>query len=356
MATSCHAPARPVAPPRAPSASAAASAPSAATLEVLYREPANVFEILDNVASWRTGKADPAYREHWRQRYGLGAADDERFASYKEIRKRYISHADDLDGGLFARTKPADTIAETFYAAATLDAAFTSLATFVSADDVATLRAFYEAYRPQLAPLLVESKAYVEIAATLQGKLESSHAADYYARVARYYGAPEAQHFSVLYVWWPPVDSMTANQHGPYLLLKYNPVKHRADAERATDVTVHELVHYVSGHQPEAQKLALTKTFLAGCDVTAAINGPRILEEPLAVVHQKIFLGLTDPEHLEFGSAWYGGDAWVSIFAKVIYEQVRRSHAGSGHIDDALMTTMARSCAQLKTVAAQLAH
>jgi hypothetical protein len=328
-------------------APSAPAAPTAPTLDVTYRDAANVFEILDNVSVWWRGKADPEYRKYWEQRYGLTEADQHRFASYKEIRKRYFSHEDDPDGGLFAPAKAPDRIAETFYDVETLEQAFAKLAAFVTTEDVATLRSFYEAYRTQLAPLLEESRAYVAIAKEVAAKLTAARTADYYASLARYYGTSATTRFTVLYIWWPPVDNVRANQRGKYLLLKYNPLEHRTQAERAMDVTVHELAHFVSSRQPEAQKQALTKTFLAGCDVPDTDQGPRILEEPLAVVHQKIYLGQIDPARLEFKSPWYGHDAWVSDLAKASYEDVRASHAQSGHIDDALMTAMAKRCAQL---------
>jgi hypothetical protein len=52
----------------------------------------------------------------------------------------------------------------------------------------------------------------------------------------------------------------------------------------------------------------------------------KLLEEPMAVVHQKLFLSAAAPERFELGSAWYG-DRWVSAYAKAIYPRVKGAHA-----------------------------
>jgi hypothetical protein len=84
---------------------------------------------------------------------------------------------------------------------------------------------------------------------------------------------------------------------------------------------------------------------------------PKIIEEPLAVVHQKMFLGLVEPERLDFTEGWYGGDPWIGTFAKLIYEPVRRYHeTPNAHLDEELMTKLGKSCAQLKTLASAFHH
>ncbi len=48
----------------------------------------------------------------------------------------------------------------------------------MTAEDVAYLRTFYDAYRRQLAPLLEESKAYAQLVSTLDKQLTATRAAD----------------------------------------------------------------------------------------------------------------------------------------------------------------------------------
>jgi hypothetical protein len=114
---------------------------------------------------------------------------------------------------------------------------------------------------------------------------------------------------------------------------------------------VHEFSHWVADHQPEAQKEALAKKFFERCDVSANIAAAKILEEPLAVVHQKLFLSAVDPERFEFASSWYG-DPWVGTYAKLIYPQVKQAIESGRKLDDALMKSTSKTCAQLKALAA----
>ena len=328
----------------------------ASSLTVTYRKAANLFEVLDNVSNWWRGKCDPEYREQWQHRFGVTAEDEQRFAAYKAIRKRYYPRPRDTgetepsttEHGLFAPRREPDRFAEAFYGAATVDAALSTLGEFMAPDDVETLRQFYAAYRGPCETLLAESEVYSEIAAALQQKLDTARARAFYRRVADFYGLEETPRFTVLYVWWPPVEHITANNRGEFLILKYNPTKHRSAALQDIDVPVHEFTHHASAYQPAAQKQALTKAFLDGCDMRGSMPTPKILEEPLAEVQQKLFLRIAAPERLDFSTDWYGGDAWVNPFAKAIYDPVREAYDSGGTISVALMERIAADCRRLK--------
>lgn len=343
-ATSCRSPAAMPPPPRPP------PRPPAVSIAVTYREGANVFEILDNVSNWWPAKCDSEYRDYWKERFGISDDDERRFAAYKQIRKaHYPRPADAPERGadLFGPAKAVDRFAEAFYGAATVDAALATLAGLVTAEELATLKDFYTAYRPSYEPLLAESRPYSDIAAGMQSKLAEARVIAYLEKIARSYGVTALPPFTALYVWWPPVDGVSANNRDRYLLLKYNPTRHRSNAGSDFDVPVHEFAHYVSAHQSEERKLALSKTFLAGCDPTKRVPPVKILEEPLAVAHQKMFLALVDPQRFDVTAPWYHGDKWVDPFAKAIYPHVVQVHGSGRMIDDALMTTMASSCAEL---------
>ncbi|MFT3775339.1 MAG: hypothetical protein QM820_59075 [Minicystis sp.] len=357
LTLSCCVTAVPPAPPPTPAGATAAPEASAPPREltVTYREAASVFEILDNVTGWWKGKCDPEYREAWQQRFGVTPDDERRFAAYKEIRKRYYPRPTDdptadpatTENGLFAPLKAQDRFAETFYAATTVDAALSGLGGFMTPDDVETLKGFYAAYRAPIEVLLAESRAYVEIANVVRQKLDDAKAASFYRRVAGFYGVTEPPQFTVLYVWWPPVDSIMANNRGSFLLMKYNPEKHRDGALRDIEIPVHEFTHYISAHQPSARKQALTKAFLAGCDMRGAMPTPKILEEPLAEAHQKLFLRFAAPERLDFSKPWYK-DLWIDALAKAIYQPLGQAYDSGGTLDEALMGRLAAACKGVK--------
>ncbi len=324
-------------------------------ITVTYREAANVFEIMDNVSMWLSGKCDEEYRAYWQERFGVSPADEQRFASYKQLRKRSYPRPpnDAADGSdarpasLFAPRKPVDRLADAFYDSATVDEALAKLAGVATPEDIAELRAFYAVYRPQYESLLTESQLYLPIAAVIQKKLEEARADTYTADLARFYGVTDLPRFTALYVWWPPVENVTANTRGRFLLLKYHPAKHGRSAMSDIDIPIHEFAHYISAHQPEEQKRALTRTFLAGCDPTAYVKPVKILEEPLAVAHQKLFLSVADPQRFDASVPWYGGDRWIDPFAKAVYPELKDARAHGRMIDDALMTSAAESCAVL---------
>ncbi len=339
-------------PPTSPAVTAPAPvAPSAVSITVTYREAANVFEILDNLSNWWSGKCEVEYRTYWKERFGITAEDDQRFAAYKQLRKRHYPHPPDDEREsearipLFGPVKPADLFAEAFYASDTVEDALAKLEVWMPKEDVAALAAFYAAYRPSIEILLAESAPYREMASLLQKRLDDSGARAYASELARWYGVDRLPPFTVLYVWWPPVDHVTANNRDRFLLLKYNPTLDREGALRDIDIPVHEVSHYVSGHQSEERKRVLAKAFLAGCDFPAHVSPVKILEEPMAVVHQKLFLKAVDPTRFDLTKPWYGGDPWVSPFAKAIYPSLAAAHQPGRTLDEELMRTMARSCA-----------
>lgn len=189
---------------------------------------------------------------------------------------------------------------------------------------------------------------YSEIAAALQRRLDTASARAFYRRVADFYSLEETPRFTVLYVWWPPVEHVSANNRGEFLILKYNPTKHRSAALQDIDVPVHEFTHQASAYQTAAQKQALTRAFLGGCDMRGSMPTPKILEEPLAEVQQKLFLRFVAPERLDFSTKWYGGDAWIDPFAKAIYASVSETYDSGGTISVTLMERIAADCRRLK--------
>jgi hypothetical protein len=323
-------------------------------MRVAYREGANVFEIMDNVSNWYPGKCELPYREDWIARFGIAAEDERAFETYAEIRKRYyespppITPEDERAGvGLLGRQKPADRVAIAFYEASTLAAAESSLSAFMRPEDVAALRAFYDHFRPKYEVLVAESAAFRDAVAQLQAQVDAPTTAAYVNGLASYYGVSSLPSFTVLYVWWPPISHTTAHNRGSVLLLQYNPTRHRDALAKDLDIPVHEVVHYLSTHQSEEQKRALAHAFLDSCAPPPGLHPEQLLEEPLAVVHQKLFINLVAPEKLSFSRPWYGGHPWVDPFSKLIYPVVQRSHEAGGKLDEALMSELGRLCARV---------
>lgn len=305
-----------------------------------------MFEILDNASMWWPKKCDEEYRAAFERAFSVTAEDKQRFEAYAQVRKRnYPVPPDDGEAvNVFAPNAAEDPIASAFYGADTIEQALAALRPRLSAADLATLTAFYATYASRLRPWLDESAAYPAIAAALTERLARADVDATYRKMRGFYGVPVSESFTVLFVYWPPVDHTTANKRGRYLLMKYHPTQHRKGAESDVDIPVHELAHYLSSQQPEAQKRGLSAAFLSTCSPTP-VEGPALLEEPLAVAQQKLFLSIAAPERFKPDAPWYGGKPWIGAFAKEIFPAVRERYAAGLPMDAEWIKALGVDCA-----------
>lgn len=324
-------------------------------VRVRFRNAASQFEILDNVSRWWKGKNDPEYQEAWRKRFGIGPDDEARFAAYKTIRKRYYEDRTDpgedpatAPFGLFAPRKIPDRVANAFYAAEGLEEAFATLAKFVDASDLATLRDFFGAYAAPLDALRSESEGLEGIAAALDARLARPESQAAIRRLALGHGASDVAPMIALFVWWPPVEHVTANQRDHFLIMKYNPEGHRQLARADADVVVHELIHYLSSRRPDEHKRAGTRVLMEGCGVPDGVPFPHVIEEPLAVAHQRLFSLWSGGVAPRFDTPWYGGDPWVDPLSKALYEPLRQAYDRRAGLDLAFMTQAAELCRHVR--------
>lgn len=320
-------------------------------VEVVYREPASAFEILDNVARWMPEKNDDEYREEWEKRFGaLSAPDIAKLGEYGAVRSRHYPPEPERDErDLFARAKEVDRFAEAFYGASSMDDAFARLATAIGSKDASVVKTTFDHFRDRLGKMLADDRDYTRIAATLDGRLDPKLTEAYVRRLLRFYDVKTAPGtFTVLFVHWPPVENVQANTRGRHLLMKYNAQAHATDAARDVEIPMHEIAHWVSS-QGVPNRLALSERFLARCDPRASVKKtPKILEEPLAVAHQKVFLRIADPARFDRNGRWYSSDPWIAPFAKALFDYVQSEHELSGTLDETFIDQAAAACANLR--------
>lgn len=318
----------------------------------VYRRAASIFETFDNVSMWLQGKCDPEYRAEWEARFGIGDDDLRRFADYKAIRKRYYPvptgspHDDPRSSpdGLFAPIKAPDRLAAAFYASDKLEEAFTRLPSFMSAEDIAALDDIYRTYAPRFEALFEQEEAYRGVAEAVSARLDAGKFDHFAERVARFYGVPSVPDFTIVYVHWPKGENVAANPRGQYLIMKYALPDQREGAVRDIEIPLHELVHVISARQPEAQKHTFTEAFLSTCASSGDVPGPKVIEEPLAVVFQKLFLRELDPGRFDLDRPWYGGDPWIDPMAKRILAPVEATFAAGGPADPDLFRRLGTGC------------
>ncbi|MBS2015421.1 MAG: hypothetical protein JST00_21210 [Deltaproteobacteria bacterium] len=320
--------------------------PPSPLVEVAYREPASAFEIVDNVARWMPEKNDEEYLVEWERRFGPLSADDRRqLDAWSSLREAHYPSEEERPSGrqdLFARRKAPDVIAEAFYGAKTEEEAFASLGKQIGPAKTAIARAVFDHLRPRIAQLLVEDARYAQIARELAAKMDPAKTEAHVKRLLRFYRAERrSETFTVLFVHWPPVENVQANNRGRFLLMKYNAVAHAAGAVRDVEIPMHEIAHWASAHG-KFDREGLSARFLSQCKPNA--KTPKILEEPLAVAHQKVFLRIVDPSRFDRQGKWYSSDPWIAPFAKELFDVVQASHELSGSLDETFVDQAAAAC------------
>lgn len=356
--------------PRSPLAQA--KPPSSSTAEphaappppwsVVHREPASLFEMVDNASGWWPDKNDAAYRKAWKDRFGLSAEDESELARFAAIRKRNYrtEPASDGDGAadLVGRGKPADTLAFAFYGAQTLDQALAALPNTVSPDDRAALGEAFQSLGKRLAPWLAESRGLDRAAAGLARGLDAPLVREQAAALARFFGVERSTPLTFVFVHGPSSEHVSAHKRGPYVVLEAAPTLDSDEASRDVSVPFHELGHHLMEQIPAARRHGFSTTFRAGCALPEHLagSGTRALEEPLMVALQRVFERRTSPEKLDFSRPWYGGDPWVGTFAKLLYGLVLTTWDSGGVLDDALARRSARLCDGLLAAAKEVSR
>jgi hypothetical protein len=335
-------------------AASSAAADPALRIEVAYREPADAFEILDNVSEWWPGYTEPAYREAWVDSVGIVPADSAFFARYAQLRARHFDKSGQDNGdprtsrsGLFTdrATLTADPVAFAFYGSESMEEAYRRLGEIVEPEELAFLRTFYAHFSARLARLTGGTGP--SIAASLERTrqvLGDPGVASYLDEIVHFFGVEKGATFTALYVWWPDAERVAANPNGPYLLLRVRP--HSGEAIDSADVVVHEAVHVISALQPDAQKRAVSDAILAACP--GALEQTRrlgVVEEPLATVLGNMeFRRRFEPARFKWGRQWYG-ERWVDLSARLLYPVVMEALSGGRTVNGAFAADAASLCA-----------
>jgi hypothetical protein len=335
-------------------AASSAAAHPALRIEVAYREPADAFEILDNVSEWWPGYTDPAYREAWADSVGVVPADTTFFARYARLRSRYFDRSGQQDedprtsrSGLFTdrAALTADPVAFAFYGSETMEEAFGRLGDVVEPDEVVFLRSFYAHFSVRLARLKGGTERSVAASLERTGQtLGDPGVVSYLDGIVRFFGVGDGATFTALYVWWPDAERVVANPNGPYLLMRVRP--HPGEALDSADVVVHEAVHVISALQPDAQKRSLSDAILAACpDALELTRRLGVVEEPLATVLGNMeFRRRFEPARFKWGRQWYG-EPWVDLSARLLYPVVMDALARGQTVSGTFTADAAALCA-----------
>lgn len=326
---------------------------TSAPVAVAYREPADRFEILDNVSAWWPGFTDEAYRAYWVERIGLSADDEALFPRYAEIRAKYFDRRGQQDedprtsrSGLFTdrNALAADPLAFAFFRSESMDEAFERLAHLIEPGELEFLGSFFEHFAERLAALTAETRRNTEASlARTRATLEEEPVRAYVDEIRGFFGVEEALEFTALYVWWPDAERIQANPNGPFLLLRVRP--NAGEVIDSADVVVHEAIHVLSALQPEAQKRATSAALLAACPKLDGAARLEILEEPLATVLGNMeFRRRFQPQRFSWGRQWYAKPG-VDLTARVLYPAVMDALSSGERLSGAFSKDAAALCA-----------
>jgi len=332
-------------------------------IEVAYREPADIFDIMDSVSQWWPGFTEVEYQKYWDKKFGSDEKDKELFKKYGSFREKYYNDPDQKEkdplknrNGFFSTLGSinADPVAEAFYSSSSMAEAFGKLKKIITPKEFGFLKDFYKHFEPRYSQLTTESKKVFPKAVTLVKKSTSRKGIrEYLERVADFYNVKVDVTYTVIYVWWPPLNRTYASPTGKYLVMRYNPIKHSKYDD--SDIVMHEIIHTISAKQSLKQKKTLTKEFLNKCSINGKMESLRILEEPLAVIFgQMLFIKQFIPNKFRFDSNWYS-KPWISMFAKLSMPVVEENFKAGKSINDNLIPRLSKICAEAVQVSTQLA-
>lgn len=333
------------------------------SLHTEYHRPTDLFAIMDETALWYEGFNDTAYREYWTDRFGWTEEDQTMADRYRGYRERTFDNSDQGDrsqrlevDGIFSTrssvSENADPLFRHFGSAETIDAALSTFDEIAQPEDAQVLQEFYAHFRPGWELLLAESAAFKDQVGPLRADLRTPKVAAHLSRIASFYKDTETRAFRVRLVWWPPIDRTFAYIKGNSFLLYRHPERHAEETGR-TEIVMHEVVHYISAHQPSAQKRELSAQFLEICPAEIR-NLYHLLEEPLAVAwgqaaFTKYGRGL-EPDPSE---NWYR-PPMPDVLGRLLWPHIDEIYETEETITDGIVPIAATYCARLLEIGDQV--
>ncbi len=136
-------------------------------IEVTYLEPADIFDIMDNVSQWWPGFTEIEYQKHWEKKFGSNVKDKELLKKYGSFREKYYDDPDQKEkdplknrNGFFSTLGAinADPVAEAFYSSNSVTEAYGKLRKTITSDEIGFLKGFYKHFESRYSQLTDESK------------------------------------------------------------------------------------------------------------------------------------------------------------------------------------------------------
>lgn len=300
-------------------------------IKVAYREAADFFETMDNVAYWWEGFNEKSYLEAWEKKFGITNKERGLFATYKKIRERYYNDPDQKErdpkknrNGFFSMVGSAkpDPLASTFYAEVDYRKALKK-ATFLTSKELTFLSNFYNHFYPKFKELTAGASGYQDQISKIEQTVNNIRVFNFLKKACTFYGIPGSDSsYTVLFTWFPDVGHSMATPVGDFLLMKFNPSELKKKSENNSDIVMHEIMHTYSVRQSFARKQQFTRVYFDEFDI--AIEKFKILEEPLAVALGQIYFQKHfQSNRFDIANNWYR-DPWINTISRLIFPLVEQ--------------------------------
>ncbi|MBY0462263.1 MAG: hypothetical protein K2Q34_03675 [Alphaproteobacteria bacterium] len=316
-------------------------------IKIVYREPANIFNLMDNVSLWYKDFCKKEYNTYWKEKIGLTQKDQDIFRKYKKLRQKYYGHdakkSKDSEV-LFTSIEGlgSDHIGQVFYGAETMEEAYSKLSNFMTENEIKFLREFYAHFEKRYASILEESKKLVVPIKAFTSHLNDKKLDEYLRKITHFFNASLGKQYTVLYTWFPLKDESSAFPEGEFVVMQCAP-DISVDRMPGPDIVLYSLIHNILAHQSLEQKQHLSEVFLKKFKGLGKIERLKIMQEPLAVVFgQILYLKKFNPvlyQNQKYYMNWYN-HVWVNVLAKLLAPLLEEAYDKGEIISSTLVETM----------------
>lgn len=321
------------------------------TFSIGYNQPAQIIDILDNVAT-KGAHSNWEFKRYWEKKFGLSRQDDSLFKKYDVIRRKYWITPDTTETiftnrhGLFVDpiVNSQDPIKTVFNYAQDIETALRQLDTIMTSEDLKFLKTFLTHYNDPVTTIVSEFEEYAPkkiqyIRTTID---TSSIIHNHINKITQFYGVDDSITFKILIQWWPKVPGgnvATCTVRGDALIIRINDSRRTLKGNELISIILHETTHAIESQMDQERKRILTNIFLQSVETDTLINyiSPWRVYEPLAVtIGQMKFIKECTPKDFDLNENWYS-NRWINHFSRQLFPVIEGYLDSGKMIDDAFM-------------------
>lgn len=312
-----------------------------------YSEATDVFELMDHVTNW-DATFTTFYRKAWEKKFPITLEDKGNFSRYASIRKAFQQRAgietnnkEDIFGDYM---KGYDGFSDAFYSSRSVGEALRKLqARGVSADEIKFLAAFYRKYKTNIQSFVKESTHFAVKLLELNNLWKRSKIDKTLKKVIPFVLGKEGKKFDLQLrpVWWPGDYPPMISHRGPYLILRFNPLK-QTD-QWPMDLISLRAVETILRSQSVNQRENLDKIFNFKCPG----RSPELKSALAALFSRVVPAAMEDKNKFDLYQNW-SQSLFVDIYVKLLYPlYLRESKSTKGSFAGEFMDKATLLCRKI---------